>query len=126
MEEYCTEVGPVEIHSQAHTIEFESLSHAIDAWKGSHDANALARREAEKIAENTAPGQTDSEDAKLARREHQQVAAIDKLTKKGGKQQDLGKAIQEHWSHVESLLNQVKASVEGTVRMRALTWYIQL
>ena len=112
MEAHCTEVGPVEIHSQAQTIEFESLSHAIDAWKGSHDANALARREAEKIAEVTAPGQTDSEDAKLARREHQQVAAIDKLTKKGGKQQDIGKAIQEHWSHVESLLNQVKASVE--------------
>jgi len=112
MEAHCTEVGPVEIHSQAQTIEFESLSHAIDAWKGSHDANALARREAEKIAEMTAPGQTDSEDAKLARREHQQVAAIDKLTKKGGKQQDIGKAIQEHWSHVESLLNQVKASVE--------------
>ena len=60
----------------------------------------------------TAPGQTDSEDAKLARRENQQVAAIDKLTKKGGKQQDIGKSIQEHWAHVESLLNQVNASVE--------------
>jgi predicted ribosome quality control (RQC) complex YloA/Tae2 family protein len=109
---HCTEVGPVEIHNEALTIEFESLSLAIDAWKGGHDANALARREAEKIAEITAPGQADSEDAKLARREHQQVAAIDKLTKKGGKQQDIGKAIQEHWTHVESLLNQVKESVE--------------
>ena len=112
MEAHCTEVGPVQIHSEANTIEFESLSHAIDAWKGSHDASALARREAEKIAEVTAPGQTDSEDAKLARREHQQVAAIEKLTTKGGKQQDIGKAIQENWSHVESLLNQVKSSVE--------------
>ena len=112
MEAHCTEVGPIQIHSEANTIEFESLSHAIDAWKGSHDASALARREAEKIAEVTAPGQTDSEDAKLARREHQQVAAIEKLTTKGGKQQDIGKAIQENWSHVESLLNQVKSSVE--------------
>ena len=112
MEDHCTEVGPVQIISGNHTIEFESLSHAIDAWKGNHDSSALARREAEKIAEVTAPGQTDSEDAKLARRENQQVAAIDKLTEKGGKQQDIGKAIQEHWSHVESLLNQVKHSVE--------------
>ena len=112
MQAHCTEVGPVNISSETHTVEFESLSHAIDAWKGSHDASALARRQAEKIAEVTAPGQTDSEDAKLARRENQQVAAIDKLTKKGGKQQDIGKSIQEHWAHVESLLNQVNASVE--------------
>ena len=68
MQAHCTEVGPVNISSQkTHTVEFESLSHAIDAWKGSHDASALARRQAEKIAEVTAPGQTDSEDAKLAR-----------------------------------------------------------
>ena len=88
MQAHCTEVGPVNISSETHTVEFESLSHAIDAWKGSHDASALARRQAEKIAEVTAPGQTDSEDAKLARRENQKVAAIDKLTKKGGKQQE--------------------------------------
>ena len=48
MQAHCTEVGPVNISSETHTVEFESLSHAIDAWKGSHDASALARRQAEK------------------------------------------------------------------------------
>ena len=57
-------------------------------------------------------GQTDSEADKLARREGQQVSAIDKLTLKGEKQQDIGKSIQNNWEHVESLLNQVKQSVD--------------
>ena len=93
-------------------MEFESLSTAIDAWKGGHDSSALARREAEKMAEITAPGQTDSEAEKLARREDQQASAIDKLTVKGEKQQNIGKSIQNNWGHVESLLNQVKQSVD--------------
>ena len=112
MEAHCLEVGPVRLTGDALSIEFESLSHAIDAWKGGHDSTAHARREAEKIAEITAPGQTDSDGEKLARREGQQTAAIDKLTTKGAKQQDIGKAIQENWAHVESLLNQIRASVE--------------
>ncbi len=112
MEEHCLEVGPLQLSNETLTIEFDSLSHAIDAWKGAYDSSALARREAEKLAEITAPGQTDSEAEKLARREGQQAAAIDKLTAKGAKQQDIGKSIQENWTHVESLLNQVKQSVE--------------
>ena len=112
MEEHCLEVGPLQLSNETLTIEFDSLSHAIDAWKGAYDSSALAHREAEKLAEITAPGQTDSEAEKLARREGQQAAAIDKLTAKGAKQQDIGKSIQENWTHVESLLNQVKQSVE--------------
>ena len=112
MEEHCLEVGPVQLSGDALTMEFESLSHAIDAWKGGYDASALARREAEKLAETTAPGQADSEEEKLARREGQQVAAIDKLTTKGAKQQDIGKSIQENWGHIESLLNQVRDSID--------------
>ena len=112
MEEHCLEVGPIQLSGDALTLEFESLSHAIDAWKGGYDASASSRREAEKIAGITAPGQTDSEEEKLARREGQQVAAIDKLTIKGSKQQDIGKLIQENWGHVESLLNQVSQSIE--------------
>ncbi|MEE2811790.1 MAG: ribosome rescue protein RqcH [Candidatus Thermoplasmatota archaeon] len=112
MEEHCLEVSPIQFAGDALAIEFESLSHAIDAWKGSYDSSALARRDAEKLAEITAPGQSDSEGVKLARREGQQAAAIDKLTTKGAKQQDIGKLIQEHWAHVESLLNQMKQSID--------------
>ena len=112
MEEHCREVGPIQLSGDALTMEFESLSAAIDAWKGGYDASALARREADKLAEITAPGQTDSEEEKLARREGQQVAAVGKLTTKGAKQQEIGKSIQENWGHVESLLNQVTHSIE--------------
>ena len=112
MDEHCVEVGPVQLSGDALIVEFESLSQAIDAWKGGFDASALSRREAERLAEITAPGQTDSEEEKLARREDQQAAAVDKLSEKGAKQQDIGKAIQENWTHVESLLNQVRTSVD--------------
>jgi len=112
METHCLEVGPLQLSNDTLAMEFESLSHAIDSWKGAYDSSALARREAEKLAEITAPGQTDSEAEKLARREGQQAAAIDKLTTKGAKQQDVGKSIQENWAHVESLLNQVTQSVD--------------
>ena len=112
MEEHCVEVGPVQLSGDALTLKFDSLSHAIDAWKGGYDASALARREAEKLAEITAPGQTDSEEEKLARREDQQVSAVEKLTAKGAKQQEIGKSIQENWEHVESLLSQVTHSID--------------
>jgi predicted ribosome quality control (RQC) complex YloA/Tae2 family protein len=112
MDSHCVEVGPVQLTGDSLSIEFESLSHAIDAWKGGYDASAHARREAEKIAEITAPGQTDSEEEKLARREGQQAAAVDKLTSKGAKQQDIGKSIQDNWVHIESLLNQVNQSID--------------
>ncbi|MDP7329465.1 MAG: ribosome rescue protein RqcH [Candidatus Thalassarchaeaceae archaeon] len=112
MEEHCLEVGPVQLSGDALTMQFDSLSHAIDAWKGGYDASALARREAEKLAEISAPGQTDSEEEKLSRREGQQAAAVDKLTAKGAKQQEIGKSIQENWEHVESLLNQVTNSID--------------
>ncbi|MDE0708438.1 MAG: ribosome rescue protein RqcH [Candidatus Poseidoniales archaeon] len=112
MEEHCLEVGPVQLSDDALSMEFESLSQAIDAWKGGYDSNALARREAEKLAEVTAPGQSDSEEEKLARREDQQAAAVGKLTAKGAKQQDVGKSIQANWAHVESLLNQMTQSIE--------------
>ena len=112
MEEHCIEVGPVQLTGSAITMPFESLSAAVDAWKGSHDSAALQRREAEKMAAITAPGQTDSDAQKLGRREAQQEAAVGKLAAKGAKQQDLGKAITEHYEHVENLILQVNESVE--------------
>jgi len=115
MAENCEEVGPVELPGRAAraTIAFPNLSAAIDAWKGAHDATALMRREAEKLAAITAPGQTDGEGDKLARRAAQQEGAIEKLGLKAEKAQALGKSIQENWTHVESLLTQVKAQVDA-------------
>ncbi|HIF04823.1 MAG TPA: fibronectin-binding domain-containing protein, partial [Candidatus Poseidoniales archaeon] len=112
VEEHCIEVGPVQLTGSAITMPFESLSAAVDAWKGSHDSAALQRREAEKMAAITAPGQTDSDAQKLGRREAQQEAAVGKLAAKGAKQQDIGKAITEHYEHVENLILQVNESVE--------------
>jgi predicted ribosome quality control (RQC) complex YloA/Tae2 family protein len=112
MEEHCIEVGPVQLTGSAITMPFESLSAAVDAWKGSHDSAALQRREAEKMAAITAPGQTDSDVQKLGRREAQQEAAVGKLAAKGAKQQDIGKAITDHYEHVENLILQVKDSVD--------------
>ncbi|MEE3082797.1 MAG: ribosome rescue protein RqcH [Candidatus Thermoplasmatota archaeon] len=112
--ENCVEICPLSSLDKASkfTIEFTSLSEAIDAWKGAYDASALARREAEKLSELTAPGQSDSEEEKLGRRERQQEAAVEKLSKKGSQRQELGKAIQNNWEHVESILNQFNAAVE--------------
>ena len=112
MAEHCIEVGPVQLTGSAITMPFESLSAAVDAWKGSHDSAALQRREAEKMAAITAPGQTDSDAQKLGRREAQQEAAVGKLATKGAKQQDIGKAITDHYEHVENLILQVNESVE--------------
>jgi predicted ribosome quality control (RQC) complex YloA/Tae2 family protein len=112
MEEHCIEVGPVQLTGSAITMPFESLSAAVDAWKGGHDSAALQRREAEKMAAITAPGQTDSDAQKLGRREAQQEAAVGKLAAKGAKQQDIGKAITDHYEHVENLILQVKDSVD--------------
>jgi len=115
MAEHCEEVGPSGLpeHMDRPTIIFPTLSEAIDGWKGAHDAGALARREAELIAESTAPGQADSEAEKLARREVQQESAIGKLQTKGSAAQDIAKSIQDNYEHIDSLLNQVNESVSA-------------
>jgi len=114
LSEHCKEVRPIQLLEtpEYETIEFTSLSAAVDGWKGLHDSSALARREAEKIAAITAPGQSDAEKEKLERREKQQESAVEKLAVKGAKQQHIGKSVQENWSHVEQLLEQVRQSIE--------------
>ena len=49
---------------------------------------------------------------KLERRKAQQEKALSGFTKKIEKQQLIGHTIQNNWSHVESLLSQIKAAVE--------------
>jgi predicted ribosome quality control (RQC) complex YloA/Tae2 family protein len=91
---------------------FPTLCGAVDAWKGAHDAGALARREAEKL-DIAAPGRGHSTDVeRLERRRVQQEKALKGFSVKIEKQQMLGHAIQNHWSHVESLLKQMSEAVE--------------
>jgi predicted ribosome quality control (RQC) complex YloA/Tae2 family protein len=99
-------------HSRMVKMKFESLCQAVDAWKGAHDAGALARREAEKL-DIAAPGRGFSTDVeRLERRKAQQEKALEGFSTKIEKQQKLGHIIQNNWSHVESLLSQVSKSVE--------------
>ena len=99
-------------HSNVCSYEYASLCSAIDAWKGHHDANALARREQEKL-DAAAPGRGHSTEVeKLERRLKQQEQALEGFAKKIEKQQAIGHAIQEHWTHVETILQQAREAVE--------------
>jgi len=108
------EVTPILLatHSGKHKVTMSSLCEAVDAWKGAHDAIALARREAEK-ANISAPGRGVSTPVeRLERRFSQQQNALEGFSAKVEKQQALGHAIQDNWVHVESLLTQVNQAVD--------------
>lgn len=113
-EQHATEATPTLLpsHNEAARIEFPSLCEAVDAWKGAHDAMALARREAEKL-DIAAPGRGHSTDVeRLERRKNQQEKALEGFSKKIEKQQLLGHTIQNNWTHVESLLQQINTAIE--------------
>ena len=114
LRETATEATPLLLPSHAGKIAFScsSLCSAIDAWKGHHDANALARREQEKL-DAAAPGRGHSTEVeKLERRMRQQEQALEGFAKKIEKQQAIGHAIQEHWTHVETILQQAREAVQ--------------
>ena len=93
--------------------EFETMCEAVDEWMGQHDAHALARREAEAL-DVAAPGRGHSTDVeRLERRLAQQEKALSGFDSKVEKQQILGHAIQNNWTHVEGLLNQVQEAVDS-------------
>ena len=114
LRETAVEATPLLLPSHSNTRSYEcaSLCSAIDAWKGHHDANALARREQEKL-DAAAPGRGHSTEVeKLERRLKQQEQALEGFAKKIEKQQAIGHAIQEHWTHVETILQQAREAVE--------------
>ena len=99
-------------HADMPQVSFPSLCEAIDIWKGAHDAHALQRREEERF-EQAGPGRGQSTEVeRLERRKAQQEKALAGFSEKIEKQQRLGHLIQEHWSHVEGLLEQTKEAVE--------------
>ena len=114
LEQYGNEASPTLLpaHESKVIMEFPSMCSAVDAWRGAHDAGALARREAEKL-DIASPGRGFSTEVeKLERRKAQQEKALSEFTKKIDKQQMIGHTIQNNWSHVESLLSQIKEAVE--------------
>ena len=107
-----------------------SLCEVIDIWKGSHDAHALQRREEERF-EQAGPGRGQSTEVeRLERRQAQQEKALEGFSEKIEKQQRLGHLIQEHWNHVEGLLQQTQEAVErdgwGAVKkaVKSIPWIV--
>ncbi len=114
LHQHAIEASPtlLPVHEGKVIVKFNQLCQAVDAWLGSHDAGALARREAEKL-DIASPGRGYSTDVeKLERRQIQQEKALSGFAKKIEKQQMIGHTIQNNWTHIESLLAQVKESVE--------------
>ena len=114
-EQFACEATPTLLpsHGELIQIQFPTLCQAVDAWKGAHDAMALARREAEKL-DIAAPGRGHSTDVeRLERRKVQQEKALKGFSVKIEKQQMLGHLIQNNWTHIESLLTQVSQAVDG-------------
>lgn len=114
--EHVEEATPVLLpdHEGRTTLAFPGMLHAIDAWWGGHDSDALLRRELEQV-NAAAPGRGHSTDVeRLERRLAQQEKALGGFHAKVEKQQALGHAIQEHWTHVDGLLAQTREAVERT------------
>ena len=106
---------PVRLPTLEHKecIEYQTMSQAVDEWLGPHDAHALARREAEAL-DVAAPGRGHSTDVeRLERRLAQQNKSLQGFSEKVKKQQEIGHLIQNNWSHVEDLLNQVSDAVKN-------------
>ena len=115
IEEHCFEALPFALpaHDASPLIEFDSLSDAVDAWKGGHDAAALARRQEEKAGQMQEGRRPMDVGDQLGRRATQQSQAIERFHAKADVQQRLGKEIQDNWAHVEELLQQTRQAVEA-------------
>ena len=112
--EHVEEATPVLLpdHEGRTTLPFLGMLEAIDAWWGGHDSDALLRRELEQV-NAAAPGRGHSTDVeRLERRLAQQEKALEGFHAKVEKQQALGHAVQEHWTHVDGLLAQTREAVE--------------
>jgi predicted ribosome quality control (RQC) complex YloA/Tae2 family protein len=132
LSERAVEATPILLpqHDDMPHVSYSSLCESIDVWKGTHDAHALQRREEERF-EQAGPGRGQSTEVeKLERRKAQQEKALGGFSDKIEKQQRLGHMIQEHWNHVEGLLDQTKQAVErdgwSAVRkaIKAIPWIV--
>ena len=106
------EIAPINLPNldEKFRIKVASLSFAFDCVFGSHDAAAYIRREEENL-QNSQNYQERGE--KLIRRADQQRTAIERFLDRAEVSQKLGLSIQDNWGHVESIITQFNAAVEG-------------
>lgn len=130
---YAVEASPVCLpaHRGLVPIPFKRFADAVNAWKGYHDSTAHARKQAEKEA--AVPGRGPSTVAEtLERRIHQQKGALEGFKEKVESQQELGHAIQEHWTHVDELLNQMRQAIAefgwsgSKKKIKSIPWFKSL
>jgi len=122
------EVCPINIPylENNNIFEIESLSSCFDLIYGMHDAAAFIRREEEKLVST---GQGDHERrAKLTRRSEQQSLAIDRFIQRATINQELGKSIQDNWSHVDDILGQFNIAIKNEswqsieIKLKNISW----
>ncbi|MBD51569.1 MAG: hypothetical protein CMB08_06650 [Euryarchaeota archaeon] len=107
------EIAPINVPSLNAELSsnLETLSSGFDIIYGMYDAAAFIRREEEKLIQS---GNDEGEKrAKLERRSEQQKSAIDKFLQRAAINQEIGKSIQENWSHVNNILGQFNKAIEN-------------
>ena len=126
------EISPIDLKylDSELSVEIDTLCSGYDAAFGSHDASAFIRREEEKLIEI---GQDEGEKkAKLERRADQQRNAIDRFLSQAAINQELGQAMQENWSHLETIMNQFNEAIskftwqEVSEKVREIQWIDRL
>ena len=122
------EISPIDLKylDSELSVEIDTLCSGYDAAFGSHDASAFIRREEEKLIEI---GQDEGENkAKLERRADQQRNAIGRFLSQAAINQELGKAMQENWSHLETIMSQFNEAIskftwqEVSEKIREIQW----
>ena len=127
-----TEISPIQLDylDEKLMVEIPSLSDGYDYSFGAYDAAAFIRREEEKLIDSGEDDQV--QQAKLDRRAIQQKTAIDKFIARSAISQELGKAIQENWGHVEEIMMQFKQAIEQDTwqdvakKIRSVVWIDRL
>jgi predicted ribosome quality control (RQC) complex YloA/Tae2 family protein len=126
------EISPIDLKylDSELSMEIDTLCSGYDAAFGSHDASAFIRREEEKLIEI---GQDEGEKkAKLERRADQQRNAIGRFLSQAAINQELGKAMQENWPHLETIMTQFNEAIskftwqEVSEKVREIQWIDRL
>ena len=126
------EIAPIDLKylDRELSVDIPTLCSGYDAAFGSHDAAAFIRREEEKLVKI---GQDEGEKkAKLERRADQQRNAIERFLSQAAINQELGKAMQDNWSHLEAIMRQFNDAIskhtwqEISEKVREIQWIDRL
>ena len=126
------EIAPIDLKylDRELSVDIPTLCSGYDAAFGSHDAAAFIRREEEKLVKI---GQDEGEKkAKLERRADQQRNAIERFLSQAAINQELGKAMQDNWPHLETIMSQFNDAIskftwqEVSEKVREIQWIDRL